>query len=88
MENQNQIQKINRQMLVEAGCKMHSIELIRNLMLGKRVEVNAVKTDLVPAGNPNFELLFSKDKSTQFSIVQKALGEGNMKKTIVVILED
>ena len=57
-------------------------------MLGKRVELNAVKTELVPAGNPNFELLFSKDKSTQFSIVQKALGEDNMKKTIVVILED
>lgn len=57
-------------------------------MLGKRVEVNAVKTELAPGGNPNFELLFSGAKSTQFSIVQKALGEDNMKKTIVVILED
>ena len=54
-------------------------------MLGKRVEINAVKTELALAGNPNFELLFSKEKSTQFSIVQKALGEDNMKKTIVVI---
>ena len=89
MENQNKdLQKINPQMLEQVGCKMPSIKLMKSLLTKNRIEINLIKQELTDQGSPKFEVLFSEGKSTQFSIVQRAIGDENMVKLLIVMIED
>ena len=88
MENQNkQIQKINPQMLEQAGCNQCSIKLMSSLLKKDRVELNIIKQELVPSGNPNYEVLLGSD-TIQMSSLRKMIGDANLAKLIIILIED
>ena len=58
-----------------------------SLLKRDRIELNIIKQELVPAGNPNYEVLLGKD-TIQMSSLRKMIGDANLAKLIIILIED
>ena len=58
-----------------------------SLLKKDRVELNIIKQELVPSGNPNYEVLLGRD-TIQMSSLRKMIGDANLAKLIIILIED
>ena len=58
-----------------------------SLLKKDRVELNIIKQELVPSGNPNYEVLLGSG-TTQISLIRKTIGDANLAKLIIILIED
>ena len=52
------------------------------------MELNILKREIVENGKPKFEMIFNGGKTTTVQEMKKSIGEKNVVKLIVLLLED
>ena len=92
-KNEIQIQTTSLTTLEKIGLTTLSAKLTTSLIQKDRYEINVLKKKIVDAGKPKFEIIFGKDEngkdnSTTLQTMQKSVGDRNVVKLIVLLLED
>ena len=89
MENEIQLQKVTSpKTLEQVGFKTLSARLTTSLIQKDRMELNILKREIVENGKPKFEMIFNGGKTTTVQEMKKSIGEKNVVKLIVLLLED
>jgi hypothetical protein len=89
MENEFQLQKVtNPNTLEQVGFKTLSAKLTTSLIQKDRMELNILKREIVENGKPKFEMIFNGGKTTTVQEMKKSIGEKNVVKLLVLLLED
>lgn len=89
MENEIQLQKVTSpNTLEQVGFKTLSAKLTTSLIQKDRMELNILKREIVENGKPKFEMIFNGGKTTTVQEMKKSIGEKNVVKLIVILLED
>ena len=89
MENEIQLQKVTSpNTLEQVGFKTLSAKLTTSLIQKDRMELNILKREIVENGKPKFEMIFNGGKTTTVQEMKKSIGEKNVVKLIVLLLED
>lgn len=89
MENEFQLQKVTSpNTLEQVGFKTLSAKLTTSLIQKDRMELNILKREIVENGKPKFEVIFNGGKTTTVQEMKKSIGEKNVVKLIVLLLED
>lgn len=87
MEKENQLIKMTNPMTLEkSGFKTLSAKLTTSLIQKNRIELNVLKREIVENGNPKFDVIFSN--GTTIQQMKKSVGEINVVKLFVIIIED
>ena len=89
MENEIQLQKVTSpNTLEQVGFKTLSAKLTTSLIQKDRMELNILKREIVENGKPKFEMIFNGGKTTTVQEMKKSIGEKNVVKLLVLLLED
>ena len=89
MENEIQLQKVTSpNTLEQVGFKTLSAKLTTSLIQKDRMELNILKREIVENGKPKFEVIFNGGKTTTVQEMKKSIGEKNVVKLLVLLLED
>ena len=89
MENEIQLQKVTSpNTLEQVGFKTLSAKLTTFLIQKDRMELNILKREIVENGKPKFEMIFNGGKTTTVQEMKKSIGEKNVVKLLVLLLED